>query len=170
MRLLNPRLVLALCAVALFPAADLRADPEYPKMGPDVYDVHADGKAQIAAALATAAVVKKRVILVFGANWCIWCHRLAATFENDAGVAKALANGFIVVKIDVNTRNGTNRNEDVVKRYGDPTVHGIPVLVVLDSDGNLLTTKDSGELEEGDGHSPARILAFLSTWALPSHA
>jgi thiol:disulfide interchange protein len=150
--------------------AGLRADPEYPKMGPNVYDVHADGKAQIAAALATAAVVNKRVILVFGANWCIWCHRLSATFENDPGVAKALAAGFIVVKIDVNSRNGTSRNADVVKRYGDPTAHGIPVLVVLDSDGNQLTTKDSGELEEGDGHSPAKILAFLSAWALPAHA
>jgi thiol:disulfide interchange protein len=169
MRFLNPRLVLALSALAMLPVSGLRADPEYPKMGPDVYDVHADGTAQIATALATASIVKKRVLLVFGANWCIWCHRLSSTFENDPGVAKALAAGFIVVKIDVNRRNGTDRNEAVIERYGNPTAHGIPVLVVLDSDGKQLTTKDSGELEEGEGHSPAKITAFLAAWALPGH-
>jgi thiol:disulfide interchange protein len=169
MRSIKPRLTLALSALALLPAAGLRADPEYPKTGPDVYDVHADGSAQIATAVATAAVVNKRVILVFGANWCIECHRLSATFKNDAGVAKALEAGFIVVKIDVNQRHGTDRNEAVVERYGNPIAHGVPVLVVLDSDGKLLTTKDSGEWEEGEGHRPAKILAFLSAWALPMH-
>jgi len=43
------------------------------------------------------------------------------------------------------------------------------VLVVLDSDGKQLTTKDSGELEEGEGHSPAKITAFLAQWAPTGH-
>ena len=165
MRLTPTRLILALGALALFPVAGLRADPEYPKMGGDIFDVRADGSAQIADALSRATVEKKRVILDFGANWCIWCHRLHHTFETDPGVSKALDKGFIVVMIDVNTRHGTKRNADINVKYGNPIVHGIPVLVVLDSDGKQLTTKDSGELEEGDGHSPAKILAFLKEWA-----
>ena len=36
----------SLVAVALLAAVPLFADPEYPKMGPDIYDVHADGSAQ----------------------------------------------------------------------------------------------------------------------------
>jgi thiol:disulfide interchange protein len=163
------RLVLSLAALALVPAAGLKADPEYPKMGANIYEVRADASAQIAAAVATATAQKKRVILDFGANWCIWCHRLHATFEGDAGVSKALTDGFIVVMVDVNTRNGEKRNAAVNERYGNPIVHGIPVLVVLDSDGKQLTTKDSGELEEGEGHSPTKIKAFLAEWALPSH-
>jgi hypothetical protein len=71
--------------------------------------------------------------------------------------------------VDVNTRNGTKRNADVNARYGTPTAHGIPVLVVLDADGKQLTTKDTGELEEGEGHSPARILAFLAAWSPAGH-
>jgi thiol:disulfide interchange protein len=141
---------------------------EYPSMGPDVYDVHADGKAQVAAAVARATAEHKRVLLVFGANWCIWCHRLHATLENDPDVSKALRRDFVLVDVDVNTRNGVDRNADVNTRYGNPTAHGIPVLVVLDSSGKQLTTKDSGELEEGAGHSPAKILAFLSSWAPPA--
>ncbi len=170
---MNPstlRLILSLSALALLPATGLKADPEYPKMGANVYDVRADASTQIAAAVATAAVEKKRVILDFGANWCIWCHRLHATFEGDPGVSKALADGFIVVMVDVNTRNGDKRNAAVNEKYGNPIVHGIPVLVVLDSDGKQLTTKDSGELEEGDGHSPTKIKAFLAQWALPAHS
>ncbi len=167
---MNPslRLVFSLAALALVPAASLKADPEYPKMGADIYDVHADASAQIADAVAAAGIQKKRVLLDFGANWCIWCHRLHATFEADPGVSKALADGFIVVMVDVNTRQGEKRNAAANERYGNPIVHGIPVLVVLDSDGKPLTTKDSGELEEGDGHSPAKIKAFLAAWAPPT--
>jgi len=157
----------AMAALAALAAPSLRADPEYPRMGPDIYDVRADGSAQIAAAVGIAAAEHKRVIVDFGANWCIWCHRLHSTFEGDPGVARALDRGFVVVMVDVNTRNGERRNAATVERYGNPTVHGIPVLVVLDSDGKILTTKDSGELEEGSGHSPAKIVAFLSQWAPP---
>jgi hypothetical protein len=43
------------------------------------------------------------------------------------------------------------------------------VLVVLDAEGRQLTTKDTGELEEGAGHSPAKIVSFLGAWAPPAH-
>jgi thiol:disulfide interchange protein len=165
----RPLIPLLLLSAALALPGALRAAPEYPAMGPDVYDVHADGARQITEALARAAVVNRRVIVVFGANWCIWCRRLHATFETDPGVAKALARDFIVVSVDINTRHGEARNAAVNEKYGNPIAHGIPVLVVLDSDGKQLTTKDSGELEEGDGHSPAKILAFLAAWAPPAH-
>jgi thiol:disulfide interchange protein len=161
------RRLLVLAALAALQPAGLRAAPEYPAKGPDIYDTHADGQAQIAAALQRAAAEHKRVLVDFGANWCIWCRRLHATFESDPVVSAALGRGFVVVMIDVNTRNGMKRNAGVNERYGNPVRHGIPVLVVLDSDGKQLTTKDSGELEEGEGHSPARITAFLAAWAPP---
>jgi hypothetical protein len=42
---------------------------------------------------------------------------------------------------------------------------GLPVLVVLDAAGKALTTQDTGKLEEGDHHDPAKVLAFLNQWA-----
>jgi thiol:disulfide interchange protein len=163
------RASLGLAALAALAAAPLRADPEYPKIGPDIYDVHADGAAQVAAALSQAAAEHKLVIVDFGANWCIWCRRLHSTFENDTAVARALRKDFVVVLVDVNTRRGVKRNAEVNAKYGNPIEHGIPVLVVLDSNGKQLTTKDTGELEEGGAHSPAKIMAFLAAWAPPSH-
>jgi thiol-disulfide isomerase/thioredoxin len=166
---MKPRLPLAFAALALLIAAPISAESEYPKMGPDIYDVRADGGTLVGDALRRASAEHKRVVVDMGANWCIWCRRLHATFEGDSSVAAALQRGFVVVMVDVNTRNGTKRNAGLVERYGNPTSHGIPVLVVLGSDGKQLTTKDTGELEDGAGHSPAKILQFLAAWAPASH-
>jgi thiol:disulfide interchange protein len=163
------RFIVTLAALALVPIVGLRADPEYPKAGPDIFDVHADGEALVAAAVTQAAAENKRVLVDFGANWCIWCRRLHNTFETDPTVSQALNSGFVVVMVDVNKRHGTDRNAGLIARMGNPTSHGIPVLVVLDSTGKQLTTKDSGELEEGEGHSPAKITAFLALWTPTAH-
>jgi thioredoxin-related protein len=138
---------------------------EYPKMGEDIYDVNADAKIDIAHALTLARAENKNVILKFGANWCIWCHRLSHTMKSDATVAQALAENFILVSVDTNTRNGSNRNLDVVAKYGRPTRHGLPALVVLDPAGKVLTTKNTGDFEIGSEHDPVKLLAFLTHWS-----
>ena len=138
---------------------------EYPKLGEDIYDPKADANVLIAGALSAAKESRKNVLLMFGANWCIWCHRLHHTLAADTEVAAALAKDFILVMVDVNTRNGTKRNAGVNERYGNPMQHGLPVLVVLDPTGRQLTTQETGSLEEGGGHSPAKVLAFLREWA-----
>eukprot|EP01035_Chromulina_nebulosa_P060743 gene60743-biopygen44029 len=95
-------------------------------MGPDLYDPKSDGNAQIAAALATAKSEHKNVLLMFGANWCIWCRRLHHTFETDAAVAKNLHDHFVLVLVDVNMRHGVKRNYDVNLRYDNPIKEGLP--------------------------------------------
>ena len=138
---------------------------EYPQMGEDIYDVQADASEDIAAALATAQAENKRVLLKFGANWCVWCHRLSETFHLEDSVAQNLTQNYVVVSVDVNTRHGTKRNAATVARYGNPTQHGLPVLVILDADGQILTTQETGALEKGSAHDPAKVNAFLDQWA-----
>ena len=155
---------IALLCVAL--AAVLRAEPEYPKMGADIYDRSIDATPKIAAAVEQAAKSHKHVLLMFGANWCVWCHRLHTTLEKNPDVARTLRDNYELVMVDVNRRNGPARNVEVDHRYGDPTKLGLPVLVVLDARGNRLTTQDSGELEDGkSAHDPAKIVAFLERWS-----
>lgn len=156
-----------LTTLALLAAtAALHAEPEYPKMGPDIYDTQADGTAQIAAALTQAKAEHKHVLVKLGANWCIWCRRLSHTFETDAAVAQALHDNYVLVLIDVNHRNGKKRNDAVNDRYGNPMEQGLPVLVVLDADGKQLTTQETGALEDGkSAHDPAKVIAFLRQWA-----
>lgn len=136
-------------------AADAPADSR-----PAIYDESADGSEQIAAALAVAKSENKRVLLQFGANWCVWCHLLHDLFQDDPGIQEALAAHYVVVLIDVN--QGHNSVVDEV--YGNPTRLGLPVLVVLDAEGRLLTTQNTADLEEGRGHDPEKVLAFLEDW------
>jgi thiol:disulfide interchange protein len=128
---------------------------------PPIYDTTAKGTNQIADALVAAKKDGRRVLLEFGANWCIWCHRLHDLCETDPDIAEKLKSGYVVVLIDVNG----SHNSDVVAKYGQPTRFGLPVIVVLDADGKQLVTENTGELEEGNGHSPQKVLAFLTKWA-----
>jgi thiol:disulfide interchange protein len=126
-----------------------------------LYDEKADGTNQIADALAVAKKENKRVLLQFGANWCGWCHRLHKLFQTDEKIAAKLKEAYVVVLVDVNK----GHNDDVDKRYGHPTQHGLPVIVILDAEGKAMVTQDTGKLEEGDHHDPAKVLAFLAQWA-----
>lgn len=137
------------------------ADSPAQSSRPAIYDESADGAKQIAEALTLASKENKRVLLQFGANWCGWCHKLHKLFGTDAEIASRLKDSYVVVLVDVN--NG--HNEETNKRYGRPTVHGLPVIVVLGADGKQLVTQDTGELEQGDHHDPKKVLAFLNQWA-----
>jgi thiol-disulfide isomerase/thioredoxin len=128
---------------------------------PNIYDESADGSKQIADALAIATKEHKHVLLQFGANWCGWCYKLHNLFDTDKNIANELKGNYVVVMIDVNK----GHNDVTDKMYGHPTRFGLPAIVVLAADGKQLTTQDTGKLEEGDHHSPDKVLAFLKEWA-----
>jgi thiol:disulfide interchange protein len=151
-------LLCSLAALAFLPR--LIHAGESPK-GPKIYDESADGQTQITDALKIAHKESKCVLLDFGANWCPWCHKLHHLFESDKDIAGELDRNYVVVMVDVN--EGHNASVDL--KYGNPIHFGLPVLVVLDSAGERLTTKKTGELEEGDHHNPAKVMEFLQTWA-----
>ena len=88
---------------------------------------------------------------------------MSSVLDTHPEISKVVKENFIVVLIDVDQ----GHNEDIVKRYGNPTRFGLPVLVVLDTDGTQLTTQDTGKLEDGDHHDPAKVLAFLAKWKKP---
>ncbi len=143
-----------------FRAQALAADTPAKPSRPAIYDEKADGSRQITEALVVANKEHKRVLLQFGANWCGWCHKLHKLFQTDSKISARLKDSYMVVMIDVDK----GHNADVDKRYGNPTRFGLPVIVVLDAEGKPLVTQDTGKLEEGDHHSPEKVLAFLEKW------
>lgn len=127
-----------------------------------VYDEKADAKADIDAALARAAADNKRVLVVFGANWCGWCTLLSDLFKSDKGIAKTLLYEYEVVKVDIGK---WNKHTDISTRYeADLKGKGVPYLTVLDAAGKVLTNQDTGSLEDGKKHDPAKVQAFLDKW------
>lgn len=135
---------------------------------PKIYDENADAGMATETALEKAQGEGKHVLLMFGGNWCVWCHRLHHLFETHEGVRESLKQNYILVMIDVGKRD---KNLDLNEKYGNPFQHGFPVLVILDEEGNQLWTQETGSLEkpvqEGveKGHDPEKVLAFLRKWA-----
>jgi len=141
-------------------AAATSAPPEVERP----YEEGVDAQAEIDAALTAARGDGKRVLLMFGANWCEWCRRLEWVFRNEASVSQRLASAYHLVHVDTGTRR-SNINHDVTMRYGDPLPNGLPCLVVLDAEGSVLHVQETGSLERGDRHDPGLVLGFLDRWA-----
>lgn len=136
---------------------------------PHTYDEKADAKADIAAALVKAKKNNKRVLLMFGANWCGWCHKLHGVFESNSEIGKTLLYEYERVNIDIGKMD---KNMDLVKKYGARAEkEGVPFLTVLDADGKAIANQETGALEEGDHHDPAKVQEFLNEWtAKPENA
>lgn len=128
---------------------------------PAIYDESADGAVQIATALKEAKADNRRVLLMFGANWCGWCHKLHDVLRNEAAIAARMKSSYRLVLIDMNR----DHNAAVSKKYGRDDDAGVPYLIVLDADGKVLTRQETGALEAGDHHDPAKVLDFLDRWS-----
>lgn len=152
-----PCLCLSLMFIAL--PSPVRAAGAEKATQPKLYDESADGDKQLAEALVIARKEHKQILLQFGANWCGWCWKLHKLFESDKSVRPELSTNYVLVLIDVNQ----DHNKGFAVKYGADQ-HGLPFLVLLDSEGKLLTTNDTSDLEEGDHHRPQKVLAFLKAW------
>ena len=121
------------------------------------------GSTDIDTGIAQAKHSGKRVLLDVGGEWCIWCKRLDQLFEAHQDLSEFLHQNYVTVKVNYSKEN---KNELVLSRY--PKVAGYPHLFVLENDGTLLHSQDTGQLEKGKAHDPAKVMAFLKSWA-PRH-
>jgi thioredoxin 1 len=127
---------------------------------PNLYHDDADAKKEIEAALKSTAPTKKRVLLVFGANWCYDCHVLdQALHQGEAG--KIVSENFLLVHVDIGEGE---KNADLVKLYKIPLEKGVPALAVLESDGHLLYSSGQGEFEAARRMMKKDLVEFLRHW------
>jgi thiol:disulfide interchange protein len=129
------------------------------------FDFSRDAAQDIAAAAAEAKTTGRHVLVDVGGDWCIWCRRLDAFFDEQKDVADFLRKNYVAVKVNYSKEN---KNEAALSRY--PKVAGYPHLFVLDGDGKLLHSQDTGALESGKGHDREKVLAFLKQWAPEARA
>jgi thiol:disulfide interchange protein len=126
----------------------------------EIYNESADARAEIKEALAKATAEHKRVIVVFGANWCYDCHVLDKAFHS-SDLAPTLAANYEVVHVDIGKGE---KNQDLMTKYEVPMKRGIPGLAVLDADGKLVYSQKNGEFENARALTPEDFLAFLNKW------
>ena len=158
---------LAFATFALLPLAPLaRAEdpqpaPQKPAEKP-VYDERAVASADIKAAIARAQKENRRVLIQWGANWCVWCRVLHGTMTKDSALSKKLMYEYDVVHVDVGQ---FDKNKDLAAELG-VSLESIPRLTVLDASGKPIAQHDTVAFEtEIDGkqaHDAKKLLAFLT--------
>src|SRR5712691_10407630 len=126
----------------------------------DLYPANADAKKDIGDAVRRAAIEHKRVLLIFGANWCYDCHVLDhALHDGDAG--KILSENFLLVHVDIGEGE---RNPDLLKTFKIPLDKGVPAVAILAGGGRLLYSSGDGEFEAARRMLKKDLVAFLKHW------
>ncbi len=129
-------------------------------MNKNLYPGGVDARAEIKEAEEKSAKEHKRILLVFGANWCYDCHVLDLAFHRP-DFASVMA-GYEVVHVDIG--DDGKKNGDVAKEFQVPLDKGVPALAVVGGDGKLIVSEKNGEFENARAMTPEAVLAFLNKW------
>ena len=135
--------------------------PAHPYTKRHLYDEQADAKALIAAGLKQAKAEHKRVLLDFGGDWCGDCQVLDIYFHQ-APNEDLLEKHFVVVHVFVPSTY--DRNQEVAAQYGVPINRGVPALAVLNANGKVLHSQQTGEFNDMRHMDAASVTEFLNKW------
>lgn len=125
-----------------------------------IFDPSADAKEDIAAAMEKAGFHHKRILLMFGGNWCAWSRKMHGTFK-DSKVAAMLRNEYVLVK--VNIPEDFKQNIKIAQKYESGIWDdGVPYLTILGSDGKVIAHKATKPLRTGSEVDASKVWSFLS--------
>ena len=109
-------------------------------------------KHDMIAAAQDASSESKPILAVFGASWCPPCRAMKRQVWPDAEVSRLVESQYVPLYVDVDDHS----QSAVVDRY---QIHGIPAVLILDSEGRVL--------RQGYSMTKAETLEFLQS-ALPA--
>ncbi|MEA1650118.1 thioredoxin family protein [Nitrospirillum sp. BR 11164] len=156
---MRPLLIaLSLAVAPLMVPMPTRAGDAAP-IAAEAFDPARDAAHDVAVAASQAKAQGKRVLVDVGGEWCVWCHRFDALFTDDARLRTLRDQGFVTVKVNWSKEN---KNEALLGQW--PKMAGYPHLFVLDGEGKVLHSQDTGLLEQGKGYDTGKVAAFLTEW------
>jgi thiol:disulfide interchange protein len=126
----------------------------------DIYPIPSQARADIAAALKTAAATHRRILLDFGGNWCGDCQVLDIFFHDPANRPILEAN-FVLVHVNIGYMD---ENVDLARKYEIPLEKGVPALAVLTENGKLLFSQRNGQFEKMGRMESKTVTDFLVQW------
>jgi len=84
-------------------------------------------------------------------------------FEDHLELKQLRDRNFILLKVNYSPEN---ENEPLLSRY--PKIPGYPHFFILETDGKLLLSQGTSELEEGKSYNLKRFTDFLQKWSPPA--
>ncbi len=124
------------------------------------YDPRRDAATDIAQAVAEARRAGRNVLLEVGGKWCVWCRIMDNYFEKHADIMQLRDENFVTVKINFSP---DNENKALLSKY--PEIPGYPHIFVLDAEGKLLHSQNTGDLEAGKSYDREKMIGFLKQWS-----
>lgn len=97
-----------------------------------------------------ASKYNKKLVLVFGADWCPYCRVLKKDINNITGFKK-----YIVCIID------TDKNKELVEKY---KIKGLPTSVIIDSKENELARKTGYKLADYNEWLDGNLMEGYVSW------
>ena len=160
------RITFPVVLVAAFLVTDARADGQGFYVVPD-YDPRRDTEELISGAMERAATEDKRVLLVLGGDWCGWCKVLEDDIDQSEKLTGVLEEHYLIAKVYCDSRSpGIRFKPRKQPQYGASYVNirakAYPHLVILDSDGNRLLSRDMGGLVKKGRYSEKKLLRILN--------
>lgn len=127
------------------------------------YHPEADAQKDIDSIVRVAQNENKNIIIQAGGNWCIWCLRFNNYIHQNKKIKDLLDQNFVYYHLNFSPEN---KNEAIFNKYapGKGKEYGYPFFIVLDKNANVLTTRESGNLEEGKGYDESKVLSFFNEW------
>jgi thiol:disulfide interchange protein len=133
---------------------------EQPAQEREVFDPKKDPNVDLQQAIAAAKTSGKRIILDIGGEWCGWCRHMDKFFTQNSALNKLREENYIWVKVNMSEEN---ENKEFLSKY--PEAKGYPHLYVLETDGMLLQSQDTSELEAEKTYNLEKFTDFLKKWA-----
>lgn len=153
-------LAIVVALLALSPAtASAQSSPLGNLYVNNSYDPRANPYRDLERALDRAEAENKRVLIVVGGDWCVWCEILDIYLTRNTDVRTAFEASFVMLKV-----NWSPENENTAFLSGFPHSRGYPDFFILESNGAFLRQQDTGLLEREDNYDRARMLAFAQRW------
>lgn len=127
------------------------------------YHPEADAQKDINALIAKAKKEKKNIIIQAGGNWCVWCLRFNDFIHQNKTIAKLLDTNYLYYHLNYSPEN---ENVAVFNKYAPNKgkEFGYPFFIVMNSQGEVLNVRESGNLEQGKGYDEAKVLEFFNAW------
>jgi thiol:disulfide interchange protein len=150
--------------LALPAAAATRFEPPVPDL-PDYsfrYDEARDPAADLLLARAAALQKHRRVLVMVGGDWCVWCFLLDRQLDLDRASAAVFYSGFEVLRVYY---NDDNKNRAFLAQFPDFTM--FPHFFVVDPDGRVAGSVVADALIRDAKYDAELIRRFAEQWRLP---